>query len=204
MFEEEFVLAKRQFPNDAGRIRIGHLLRIDEGILPLLRGGILQAEASGASIPEISAVEVALSDVVLERREICRIHIALWVVFGDPVVGVSPCNRDGYGSGIGSASEHAENGRTVAISSGGIVTETASQVTVDRQVGIENLEFAESLNLVERIEGSGLRGCQGLIFQASLFGANADEVGIIFDEALYINPVMRQDAGQILLGTRIK
>ena len=72
---------------------------------------------------------------------------------------------------------------------------TASQVTVDRQGGIENLELAESFDLMEWIEGSGLRRNQGLSFQNCFLGANADGVGIICDDALEIQPVAGQDAG---------
>src|SRR4029077_12195890 len=71
-------------------------------------------------------------------------------------------------------------------------------VIVYRQVGIENLELTESFNLMERIEGSGSRRCQGLSFQRRLFRANADEVGIILDEALQIDALTGQDARHIL------
>ena len=72
---------------------------------------------------------------------------------------------------------------------------TASHVIVHRQVGIKNLEFPESFNLVEWIEAASLRGSQGLCFQGSLFSAYADCVRIVFDEALQIKTVTRQDAG---------
>jgi hypothetical protein len=52
---------------------------------------------------------------------------------------------------------------------------------------------------MERIEGSRLRRRQGLRFQTRLFGHNADEVGIIFDEALEVNSVAGQNAAHILL-----
>ena len=67
LLEEEFVLAERQLIDDAGSIRIGHLLGIDGWVLGLFRGRVLQAVAASASIPEIAAVEIALGDVVLQR-----------------------------------------------------------------------------------------------------------------------------------------
>jgi hypothetical protein len=103
----------------------------------LLRGRILQAVAGGTGIPEISAVEVTLRDVLLERGKIGGIDIALRIAFGDPIVGVSPSSGDGHGAGIGPAGEHAENRGAVSISRRGIVAIAASQVIVHRQVGVK-------------------------------------------------------------------
>src|SRR4029077_4782619 len=117
-------------PNDASRIWIGHLFRVDGRILALFRGRVLQAETGSAGIPEVAAVEVTLSSVVLERWEIRRVYVTLWIALGDAIVGVSMRDGNGHRTRIRSASEHAENGNPIAISSGGIVAVTASQITV--------------------------------------------------------------------------
>ena len=116
LLEEEFVLAERQLIDDAGSIWIGHLLWIEGRVLALFRGGVLQAVARGATIPEIAAVEIALGDVVLQRGIVRCIHIGRRIAFGHAIIGIFSviCNR--HRAGIRSAGVDAQDGSAISIS----------------------------------------------------------------------------------------
>src|ERR1700730_8904939 len=160
-----------------------YLLRDNFQTTQAVSGLAISSGSTGGSWP-CSAAEVTLCGVVLQRWEIRRIDVTLRVAFGDAVIGVRAVNSDGHRAWIRSPGEYAQYGSAIAVSGSGIMTVTASQVIVDRQVGMEHLEFSESLDLMEGIKGSGFRRSQGLRLQTCFFGDDAEEVGVIFDEAL--------------------
>ena len=67
------------------------------------------------------------------------------------------------------------------------MTIAASEVVIDGQVGIEDFQFPECLNLVKWIERSRLCSHKSLVFEPGLLSTNPLEVRIIRYEALDVD-----------------
>jgi hypothetical protein len=70
-------------------------------------------------------------------------------------------------------------------------------VVIYCQIGIEDLELPESLDLVVWVKRSGLCGCESLCLQRSLFSPNPFGIRIVRDDALKVKFLPGQDARQI-------
>src|SRR6202035_4211341 len=136
----------------------------------LFCGGVLQAVARSARIPEVATVEIPLRDVVLEWGKVGGIHIALRVAFCYSVVRVCSGNCNGNGTRIRSAGEDAQDGSAIAVSGGGIMAVAARYVVVDRQIRIEYLQLAKSFDLMKGIQSSRFRRGQGVALELRFFG----------------------------------
>jgi len=78
------------------------------------------------------------------------------------------------------------------------MAEAARQIVVDRQVRIEDLQFAESFNGVKGIKHPGFCRGQGLRLEPRFFGPYTDEVRIILDQTLNVHAVPRQNTRYVL------
>jgi len=79
----------------------------------------------------------------------------------------------------------------------------ASYIVVDRQIGIEDLQLAESLDCVKGIKISRFCRDQGLRLEPRFFGAYAGKVGIVQDQTLKVHFIPRQDTGLVLRWNRV-
>src|SRR4051794_20632641 len=68
--EERLVLTLGKPAHDTSRVGEAHFVRIDRGVLRLLRRGTLQLVSGGSQIPKVPSIEISLGLVVLECRKI--------------------------------------------------------------------------------------------------------------------------------------
>src|ERR1700730_15457396 len=76
-FDERPVASPRYLPDDARRIGIAYLYRIDRRSLSLFRSGICKADSGRPHIPEIASVEVGHRLVVVENGSEGGVSVAL-------------------------------------------------------------------------------------------------------------------------------